>query len=116
MDLLQSELNMLDDIDMGDFGFDMSEYIDDVEIEEDDFNEEVPDNPVTVKGNVYKLGDHVLMCGDSTDKDDVMTLTGNNKIDMVFTDPPYGMNAVSKSGVLSKTYKDDIMNDDDNRI
>lgn len=36
--------------------------------------------------------------------------------DMVFTDPPYGMNAVSKSGVLSERYKTDILNDDDNTI
>lgn len=115
-DLLMSELNLLDEMDMSEFGFDLDDTIEDIEVEEDEFDEEVPEDPVTVKGNVYKLGDHVLMCGDSTDKDDVMTLTGNNKIDMVFTDPPYGMNAVSKSGVLSKTYKDDIMNDDDNTV
>lgn len=38
------------------------------------------------------------------------------KVDLVFTDPPYGMSAVSKSGVLSKTYKTDILNDDTNKV
>lgn len=54
------------------------------------------------------------MCGDSIDLEQVKKLTGGAKIDMVFTDPPYGMNAVSKSGVLSKRYESDIKGDDDN--
>lgn len=67
-------------------------------------------------GDIWQLGNHRLMCGDSTDKETVEKLMDGKKADMVFTDPPYGMNAVSKSGVLSKTYKTDILNDDTNEV
>jgi len=43
------------------------------------------------EGEVYQLGDHRLMCGDATDEDDVETLMDGKKADMVFTDPPYGI-------------------------
>jgi len=62
-------------------------------------------------GDLFQLGDHRLLCGDSTDKAQIERLMNNEKADMVFTDPPYGMSAVSKSGVLSKNYSADIMND-----
>ncbi len=42
-------------------------------------------------GEIYTLGDHRLMCGDSTEKSNVDKLMGQNKADMVFTDPPYGI-------------------------
>ena len=73
---------------------------------------DVPDDPVTVEGDVWVLGKHRLMCGDSTSIDAVEKLINGAKIDLVHTDPPYGMNAVSKSGVLSKNYKSDILGDD----
>lgn len=115
-ELLMSELNLLEDMDMSDFGFDFDDSIEDVEVEEDDFDEEPPEDPVSKVGQIYQLGRHRLMCGDSTSEGDIKILTNENKIDMVFTDPPYGMNAVSKSGVLSETYGNDIMNDDDNTV
>jgi DNA modification methylase len=71
-----------------------------------------PKEAKSVLGDIYILGNHRLMCGDSTAIDAVEKLMDGNKADMVFTDPPYGMSAVSKSGVLSKNYHSDIMNDD----
>ena len=52
---------------------------------------EVPETPVTVEGDVWVLGRHRLMCGDSTSIDAVDKLMDGNKVDLVFTDPPYGM-------------------------
>ena len=86
------------------------------EVIEDDFDCTPPEEPKAKYGDIYQLENHKLMCGDSTKEEDVAKLMNGNKADMVFTDPPYGMNAVSKSGVLSEKYKTDIMNDDDNTV
>ena len=84
--------------------------------EEDDYTIE-EDIEVTVQqGDLYQLGNHHLLCGDSTRREDIERLVNGDTIDMIFTDPPYGMNAVSKSGVLSEKYKTDIMNDDTNEV
>ncbi len=73
---------------------------------------EVPEQPVTVLGDVWVLGKHRVMCGDSTSLHDVERLMNEVSPDCIHTDPPYGMNAVSKSSVLKKNYKVDIMGDD----
>ena len=52
---------------------------------------EVPDEPKTKLGDIYQLGNHRLMCGDSTSIDAVDKLMDGQKADMVFTDPPYGV-------------------------
>lgn len=59
--------------------------------------------PAAKRGDVYKLGIHTLMCGDSTDEKDVATLMGGVQADVVFTDPPYNMNYVSaeKGGIMN---------------
>ena len=52
---------------------------------------EVPEEPITKEGDLYILGNHRLLCGDSTNIQHVEKLMDNKKADMVFTDPPYGM-------------------------
>ena len=73
---------------------------------------ELPIEPVTKLGDVWLCGKHRVMCGDSTSITDVDILMRGVYPDLVHTDPPYGMNAVTKSGVLSKNYVTDIMGDD----
>lgn len=76
------------------------------EIVEDDFDIEPPEEPKAKLGDIYQLGNHRLMCGDSTSEEDVEKLMNGNKADMVFTDPPYGMNLDTDfSGMKSKIFK-----------
>lgn len=63
----------------------------DVEVEEDEAPEVSSEPPVSKLGEVYQLGRHRVMCGDSTDRANVELLMDGEKADMVFTDPPYGM-------------------------
>lgn len=60
---------------------------------------ELVDDPVTVLGDVWLLGNHRLMCGDSTSIDAVEKLMDGQKADMVFTDPPYGISIVQNNQV-----------------
>uniref|UniRef100_UPI00352BB27E DNA modification methylase n=1 Tax=Aerococcus urinaeequi TaxID=51665 RepID=UPI00352BB27E len=91
---LHQELTELEGMlfDMTEFGFDSIGELIEEEVEEDDFDIEEPIEPKAKNGDVYKLGEHRLMCGDSVDEKDVNKLMGETKADMIFTDPPYLMN------------------------
>lgn len=84
---------------------------DDKEIVEDEFDEEPPEEPKSKVGDIYQLGNHRLMCGDSTKEEDVAKLMNGVKADMVFTDPPYGYNY--QSNMRTKTEKFDVLMNDD---
>lgn len=64
---------------------------------------ELPEEPVTKPGDIWILGNHRLMCGDSTSIDAVEKLIDGNKVDLVFTDPPYGV-AVVKDGMVGADF------------
>jgi DNA modification methylase len=63
-------------------------------------------------GQLWELGAHRLLCGDSTKKEDVERVMSGEKLQAVVTDPPYGMSAVSSSGVLKERYGKDIAGDE----
>lgn len=73
---LDSELLKIGTIDMSQFGFDIIVAGSDAEIIEDNYRPEIPDEPKSKRGDVYILGDHRLMCGDSTSTDDIEKLMG----------------------------------------
>lgn len=105
-ELLRLELGELDDL-----GFDLSltgfsddelaaltqEQLEDGLTDEDDVPD-VPEEPVTVEGDIWVLGNHRVMCGDSTSIDAVERLMGGNSVDMIFTDPPYNVSFNGRSG------------------
>ncbi|MCP3985472.1 MAG: DNA modification methylase, partial [bacterium] len=59
------------------------------EVEEDEGPEELPERPVTDRGDLWILGDHRLLCGDSTSAEDMARLMGDDKAVLLATDPPY---------------------------
>ena len=75
------------------WGVDIPNFEPDVilEAEEDDFDTTQPEEPITVLGDLYEIGEHRLLCGDSTCSDTVAKLMNGQKADMVFTDPPYNI-------------------------
>ena len=101
-------------VQLTEWGLDIWENLDDKELEpgfiDDDIIPEVKESKVK-RGDIWQLGKHRIMCGDSTNADDVAKLMNRETPQLIFTDPPYGMNAVSKSGVLSAKYKNDILGD-----
>lgn len=102
-ELLDFELDELEDLDfdMEPFGFDSEEEQEEETIEEDDYVADEQLEPLTETGQIWILGGHRLMVGDSTDKNDATKLLKGESMNLVFTDPPYGM----------KKERDGVMND-----
>jgi DNA modification methylase len=98
-DLLSTVLMELKDLDfdLALTGFNVDELADLLNVEQEGLTDpddvpDVPDAPISVTGDVWTLGNHRLMCGDSTSADDVGTLLGAVKPHLMVTDPPYGVN------------------------
>ena len=93
-------------------GFELEDFdfsMDETKVIEDEFDENVPEEPTSKKGEIYKLGKHFLMCGDSTDINDVEKLMNGVKADMLLTDPPYNVDYEGGNGL---TIQNDNMDDE----
>lgn len=117
LDILPDELAELDLSDF-DFDFGIEDEAEETEIVEDEAlsteEDEIPEveedaEPTTKRGDVWQLGNHRLVCGDSTDAETVRKLMNGKTADCVFTDPPYGMKKES-DGVLNDNLNyDDLL-------
>ena len=117
LDKLELELAGITDIDMGEFGFlDDMESDEPVETSEDDYTPEPPAAAKSMVGQLYRLGDHYLLIGDSTNHADVQTLMRAGQpegaepaqADLCVTDPPYNVAIENSDG---KTIKNDDMDE-----
>ena len=102
---LKIELDELPNFDPTAFGLDMS-WLEEVpqdepmEAQDDEYEPNPPEEPVSKQGQVYQLGNHRLMCGDSTKTEDVAELVGGQKIDLLLTDPPYNVDYHGTAGTI----------------
>jgi DNA modification methylase len=105
--------NDWDVVDLEAWGLDIPQFdtVEELEASEDDY--EVPEGGIKtdiVIGDLFEIGEHRLICGDSTDSDAVSRLMNTEKADMVFTDPPYGVSY--QSNMRTKTEKFDVLQND----
>ena len=98
-EILKQEIKALDDLnfDISLTGFDLDEFDftqSDIEFEEDEYDVDanIPEIPKAKYGDIYQLGNHRLMCGDSTSEEDISKLVDGAEIDLCVTDPPYNVN------------------------
>jgi len=109
MNLVIEELQLLSPEMLDLTGFDSDLLI--TPDEKDDQVPDVPEEPVSKLGDFYELGQHRVLCGDSTQHEAVSALMGGKKADMVFTDPPYGVDYLSRVDKDRRKPWGEIVND-----
>lgn len=104
LELLEQELADLQTLDMQEFGFDfVTDFMEEIK-DVDDFDieeaaEEAEERPRTQEGDLWKLGNHYLLCGDSTINSDIKALLNGKKADLLLTDPPYNVAVENSQGM-----------------
>lgn len=94
---------------LADWGLELPDKTEEVlEAVEDEFNEAPPKNPITVLGDLYEIGEHRMLCGDSTDSDQVAKLMNGVLADMCHTDPPYNIDYEGGSKKREKIANDKL--------
>ena len=111
--------NEWDSVQLAEWGLDVWENLDDKEPEagliEDDEIPEVKESKVK-RGDIWQLGEHRVMCGDSTSSDDVAKLMNGEKAELLLTDPPYGINYSSKNQGYKTSNTFDVIKNDENGV
>ena len=113
-EILKQEIKALDDLnfDVSLAGFDIEDFDftqTDIEFEEDDYDveEKLPEIPKAKYGDIYQLGNHRVMCGDSTSAEDIDKLTAGAVMDLCVTDPPYNVNYEGTAGKIQNDNQED---------
>ena len=88
------------------FDWGLEDKVDD-SAKEDNYDFELPAEPRSQLGDIYQLGRHRLMCGDSTSVEDCKKLVGGEKVDMLLTDPPYNVDYQGTAGKLKNDHMED---------
>ena len=97
-ELLEEQLKQLSEIDMSLFGFDMSALgFEEGEAQDDGFVAVPPTQAQSGLGDIFKLGGHYVMCGDSTDPETIAKLMQGQQADLLVTDPPYNVDYTGKT-------------------
>ena len=125
---LQAVQADVEGFDIADFGFDIGLPTGDPDeadkVKEDDFDPDEHYEPTSKAGDIFQLGEHRLMCGDSTKAEDVARLMNGEQADLWLTDPPYNvdynskndyLNKVGKGGAVQVDIENDKMSDEDFR-
>ena len=108
LDILDLELAEIEGIDMSFYDFELIKLEEPTEIIEDECPEVAEGEPTAKLGDIWLLGKHRLMCGDSTDKTTVDKLMNGEKADLIFTDPPYNVAFNGRSGNFDVIKNDNL--------
>lgn len=128
LNLLEKEMLSISDYNMSDFGFETIDFSQFEEKEEDEevletiFNNVEKESGIAKFGDVWQLGKHRLLCGDSTEQAAIVDFLGGENVDLLLTDPPYNVdyNAKEQSMLKYRTNKrvsnDDLVNIDNDKM
>ena len=109
-DVLEAEWDLES---LQDWGLDIPENWESEEVleaeEDEDFNAQTPAEPITSLGDIYEIGEHRLLCGDSTDSDQLAKLMNGEKADVAHNDPPYGMKKQNEGVLNDNLNYDDLL-------
>jgi DNA modification methylase len=110
--------NEWDNQQLEDWGLDLLPFEEEevLEAKEDDFDTTPPEIAKTVLGDLYEIGEHRLLCGDSTDSDQVEKLMNEQKPDFIHTDPPYGINYSSENSGYKTNNKFEVIKNDEEGV